>query len=508
MLLSAYGDVRAVDADGVERPLRRRAAVNSGDVLKTASGATAQVKFTDGGIVALKPGTRLKIDQYRYRSNEGGNTSIMSLLQGGFRTVSGALARADRSAYKVNTPVATIGIRGTFYEADYSDADGLRFGVWDGGIQVCNNHGCMDLGLDSQYRFGWVPAGGSGAPQGAAEPPPGIGGGGAPPDAGNAGAGSSSDLAFVDAGNGGASLPGNPGNDGEPEDTGSLIGGDQQTPTDVLDPSLDDVHVVTPRFRSYLFYAHDAAQADLGWVAPGGTRLLSGEGDIGYGTDPISGSTFINGPWKFQSPADGGILIQEQGCSCSTFAQTFADGASMFWGYWTTAGAAHPVSATPVSLVGEGAFVMGDVAPLSVVQGMSTTLYTGSVNYPLVIDSTDSTVKSPSLSIALDFATATASGSLSASGTGGGVWSIGLAGNISGSGLNMTADSQNSSYSNTSLSFASAVTGTLDATLVGKTTVDALMGSFGFQTVDPLPPGTVPATLEGVFTATLSPSAP
>src|SRR5690606_6300950 len=122
----------------------------------TTGSASAQVRFPDGSIVALKPGSELRLDAYAYGGKGGKNESVMSLLKGGFRTVTGAISQLSREAYKVNTPVATIGVRGTVYEATLGD-NGLNLGVWDGGITACGEGGCLDLGLDSDFRFGVVP---------------------------------------------------------------------------------------------------------------------------------------------------------------------------------------------------------------------------------------------------------------------------------------------------------------------------------------------------------------
>lgn len=171
-VLYTTGKVTAIAADGSRRDLQRRSLVYVGDRLLTAAGARAQVRFTDGGIVALKPGSDLRLDDY-VDADAANSTNVMSLIKGGFRTMTGAIGQRNKAAYKVNTPVATIGVRGTFYEASYAEGSGLSLGVWDGGITACNDGGCIDLGMNADHRFGFVPV--SGAPQGAREKPEGLG---------------------------------------------------------------------------------------------------------------------------------------------------------------------------------------------------------------------------------------------------------------------------------------------------------------------------------------------
>lgn len=187
-VLYTSGKVTAVAADGASRDLQRRSPVYVGDVLQTGGSARAQVRFTDGSIVALKPGSELRLDNYADRG-AADSTSVMSLLKGGFRTMTGAISQRNKAAYKVSTPVATIGVRGTLYEASWVEGEGLSLGVWDGGITACNEGGCVDLGMNADHRFGFVPV--TGKPQGTTEQPSGIGD---DREAGDGGSGGSSAL--------------------------------------------------------------------------------------------------------------------------------------------------------------------------------------------------------------------------------------------------------------------------------------------------------------------------
>src|SRR5262245_18006356 len=82
----------------------------------------------------------------------------MRLLRGEFRTVTGLIGKGSGDAYSVVTPVATIGIRGTDYSAAYCEGDcgdtpdGLYVGVSNGGIDVTNAGGTLELGND-QYGY-------------------------------------------------------------------------------------------------------------------------------------------------------------------------------------------------------------------------------------------------------------------------------------------------------------------------------------------------------------------
>lgn len=112
------GSVSATSPDGQSRALRRGDAINGGDRIETRSGRL-QIRFTDGGFVSLQPNTVFGVDQYLYANKAPEETSLFfSLLRGGMRTVTGAIGKVNKQSYKVRTPVATIGIRGTGYLAE------------------------------------------------------------------------------------------------------------------------------------------------------------------------------------------------------------------------------------------------------------------------------------------------------------------------------------------------------------------------------------------------------
>lgn len=138
------GNVMAVAADGSRRPLAKGSEINVGDTIDTAAGARAQLRFTDGGRVSLQPGSQFRVDDYRYENKaDGSEKGFFSLLKGGLRAITGAIGRVKREAYKVDTPVATIGIRGTGYNAVLGE--GLTVSVTDGVVSLTNNGGTLIL---------------------------------------------------------------------------------------------------------------------------------------------------------------------------------------------------------------------------------------------------------------------------------------------------------------------------------------------------------------------------
>ena len=111
------GNVEVTNPAGQSRQAQKGDAINEGDTLTSAQKSSAQIKMQDGGFVAVRPDTTLKFDRFVFAGKEDGSEkSFFSLFKGGFRAVTGLIGRINKQNYKVTTPAATIGIRGTDHE--------------------------------------------------------------------------------------------------------------------------------------------------------------------------------------------------------------------------------------------------------------------------------------------------------------------------------------------------------------------------------------------------------
>jgi hypothetical protein len=111
------GQVTVVGAGGGSRAAAKGDLVREGEVITTASDASAQLRMADEGLIALRPDSSLRIESYRFQGQAaGGERSILALLKGGFRALTGLIGRSRKEAYQVRTATATIGIRGTDHE--------------------------------------------------------------------------------------------------------------------------------------------------------------------------------------------------------------------------------------------------------------------------------------------------------------------------------------------------------------------------------------------------------
>jgi hypothetical protein len=99
------------------RTLGRGLSLKEGDRLTTSEGASAIIKLQDGTRMTVRPNSELVLQQYQFRENAPDNTFLMQLVRGGFRAVTGVISKASPNAARVQTNTATIGIRGTDFDA-------------------------------------------------------------------------------------------------------------------------------------------------------------------------------------------------------------------------------------------------------------------------------------------------------------------------------------------------------------------------------------------------------
>ncbi|MCW9012139.1 MAG: FecR domain-containing protein [Gammaproteobacteria bacterium] len=152
---------------GGTRKLKRNSNILKGDTIRTAQRAHTQLRMKDGALLSLRPNTEILLAQYDYNGQQDGTErSIIELIRGGFRTITGAIGHRNKKNYQVRTTVATIGIRGTHYglmlcnsgscqnnpQADNLQ-DGLYGGVVDGSVIAENTAGIFSFNNDQYFHI-------------------------------------------------------------------------------------------------------------------------------------------------------------------------------------------------------------------------------------------------------------------------------------------------------------------------------------------------------------------
>lgn len=162
------GAVVARRGDGQSQILSVKSEVREGDVIATADNSYARVKFGDGTEVVLRPNTQIKVEAFKFEEQKPREDNVLlSLLKGGLRSVTGLLAKRNPENFRVQSPTATIGIRGTNFGALFCQndcagvpggggkppANGLHVDVSDGAIIVSNAGGSREFKVG---EFGFV----------------------------------------------------------------------------------------------------------------------------------------------------------------------------------------------------------------------------------------------------------------------------------------------------------------------------------------------------------------
>ena len=152
---AVIGVVEAVAADGDIRRLQRGDSVFEGDTLRSGPRGRAQVRFTDRGILSVRPDSELALDRYRDdAASPAASAQQVSLPRGGFRAQTGRIAERNRAGYRVQTPVAVIGIRGTVFDAHQEPGGALLVGATQGGVEVESSTGVIGrIGAGESFNF-------------------------------------------------------------------------------------------------------------------------------------------------------------------------------------------------------------------------------------------------------------------------------------------------------------------------------------------------------------------
>ena len=108
------GSARIAAGPDSPRDLVRGAKVSAGQVIETGDNGHVHLRFVDDGTVAIRPQSRLRIEDFHYDpANPRENRIKFSLEQGTLRSITGRAGEAAKDRYRLNTPIAAIGIKGT-----------------------------------------------------------------------------------------------------------------------------------------------------------------------------------------------------------------------------------------------------------------------------------------------------------------------------------------------------------------------------------------------------------
>ena len=141
------------DNNADERKLTTGSDLSPQDFLTSQADSYAVMVFRDGQKITIQPNSEFDIVEYNFQQPGKKDQMAFKLVTGGMRALTGSIGKKDHDAYKLDTPVATIGIRGTESETIIDNAVDVNTGsapvynhVTEGSISVKNEAGEMTLG--------------------------------------------------------------------------------------------------------------------------------------------------------------------------------------------------------------------------------------------------------------------------------------------------------------------------------------------------------------------------
>lgn len=137
----SIGDVSLVlgkaylkSADKPRQLIRAGTLVHVHDQIETQANGHVHIHFIDNAMVSVRPDSRLEIVRYDFDATKPEDSSIkLNLVEGVTRAISGAGAHAARERFRLNTPIAAIGVRGTDFVVSAS-GESVRARVKEGAI--------------------------------------------------------------------------------------------------------------------------------------------------------------------------------------------------------------------------------------------------------------------------------------------------------------------------------------------------------------------------------------
>ncbi len=141
-VLALTGTVNVIRAGtATPVPLKTGDEVDMGDTVQTGQDGKADLLFADNTDMRLSENTKMVVDTYVYDpSNPSGNKARYSWLEGAFQYVSGLIGKEDPTDVNIETPVGSLGIRGTeFICKSDGMANDLEIDLISGAIALTPN---------------------------------------------------------------------------------------------------------------------------------------------------------------------------------------------------------------------------------------------------------------------------------------------------------------------------------------------------------------------------------
>lgn len=141
----ANGESTITHANGVIEKIAVGTPVYEGDIIETKGNGAVNITFIDETTFAVSENARMAIDEYVFDPASLSGETNFSVLRGVFVFTSGLIGREDPDDVKIDTPVGSIGIRGTTIMGTINPDGESHVTVVEGAIVVKNGNGEQTL---------------------------------------------------------------------------------------------------------------------------------------------------------------------------------------------------------------------------------------------------------------------------------------------------------------------------------------------------------------------------
>lgn len=117
-----------------KRDLQEGWRVHRDELLETGNDSQAELRLDDQTKLALGPNAGLKLDEFVIGKSDGVTTIGVNFLKGTFRFITGG---EKKEAYRIDTPSATIGVRGTVFDVYVDGSGDTLVLLHEGEVKVC-----------------------------------------------------------------------------------------------------------------------------------------------------------------------------------------------------------------------------------------------------------------------------------------------------------------------------------------------------------------------------------
>jgi FecR protein len=123
------GEASVLNRDGQPRGAAKGERVVEGETIVTGADGEVLLTTDDSGVLAVRPRSRVQIEAYKVNGNEN-DSVVLKLLRGSLRSITGWITKTAPRNYRVATPTATVGIRGTDHETSVVE-EGIEPGTYN-----------------------------------------------------------------------------------------------------------------------------------------------------------------------------------------------------------------------------------------------------------------------------------------------------------------------------------------------------------------------------------------